>query len=178
MTKFEKLVTAVLPPGTEDGWLAFLAVLVEKLNTRERADVLRAFELSAADATALKKLEVQSKKLEATLKSARITRPSHVWEAMRSAPTAEVLMVLYTSGVRVVQDRIRAYYTKYIEVAQEVTPEEVVATGAKPGTPRYDKAWRAMVSQRLNARPKKIVLEPEPPPPMAMAGGRGRRAAS
>lgn len=177
LAKFEKIATSVLPAGTSDGWLAFLTVLLEKLSARERAEVLRVFAMQPAEMTALKKLEAQAKKLESALKSARITRPSHVWEVMRTASTAEVLLVLYSSSQRVVQDRIRAYYQKYQQTAQEVSEEEVLATGAKAGTPRYDKAWRALVTQRLNARPKKIVLEPEPPPaPMVMASGRGRRA--
>ena len=45
-------------------------------------------------------------------------------------------MVLYDSGQRVVQDRIRAYYSKYLPLSQEVTEEQVVATGVKPGHPQ------------------------------------------
>ena len=82
-------------------------------------------------------------------------------------------MVAYNSDIRVVQDRIRAYYQKYLPAAQEITEEQVVAAGHKPGTPKFDKAYQAMVITRLNARPKKVEPEPEPtPPPMAM--GRGR----
>lgn len=178
LARFEKLVTAVLPPGAGDGFAAFLHVLTEKLNTRERAEVVRAFELSAAETAMLKKLDAQAKKLESTLKSARITRPSHVWEALHGATTAEILMVLYTSQARVVQDRIRAYYTKYLQTAQEVTPDQMDSKAGAPGTPKYEKAWRALVTQRLNARPKKVVAPEPEPPPMAMTGGRGRRAAS
>ena len=64
-------------------------------------------------------------------------------------------MVLYDSAQRVVQDRIRAYYQKYLPFAQEVTEEQVAATGLKPGTPKFEKAFRDMVTAHLNARPKK-----------------------
>jgi hypothetical protein len=178
LARFEKVAQAVLPAGSVGGGLAFLSVLIEKLNARERAEVLRAFEMTAAETAAWKKLEAQTKKLESALKSARIHKPSHVWEALAGASSDEVLMVLYQSQIRVVQDRIRAFYTKYLPQAQEITADEVAATGVKPGTPKFEKAYRAMVTARLNARPRKVV-EPEaaeapPEPPLAMAGGRGR----
>jgi hypothetical protein len=74
-----------------------------------------------------------------------------------------------------VQDRIRAYYQKYIGMAEEITDEQVAATGVKPGTPKFDKAKKAMIATHLNARPKKIV-PPEPEPEVVpAAGGRGIR---
>jgi hypothetical protein len=172
LAKFEKLAHTVLPPGASPGWLAFLTVLTEKLNPRESADFLRQFELPKKEMDGFKKLASQSKKLESALKSARITKPSHVYDALKGATSDEVLMVLYESAQRVVQDRIRAYYQKYLPLAQEVTEEQVAATGVKPGTPKFEKAFQNMVTTHLNARPKKVVpLEPEalpaPAPPMA-----------
>jgi tRNA nucleotidyltransferase (CCA-adding enzyme) len=177
VVRLEKLLHTVLPPGTKGGWLAFLTVLTEKLLPREKTDLLRVFELPKEEAEALKKLEAQTKKLEATLKSARITRPSHVYEALDGATADEILMVLYSSAQRVVQDRIRLYYSKYLPLAQEITEEQVAATGLKPGTPKFEKAFRNMVTTHLNARPKKIPPpEPEPvPPAQAMAMARGVR---
>jgi tRNA nucleotidyltransferase/poly(A) polymerase len=178
MSKFERLAHTVLPPGSSSAWLAFLTVLTEKLSARERAEVVRAFELPKKEAEALKSLDASAKKLESTLKSARITKPSHVYEALIGATPDEVLMVLYQSGQRIVQDRIRAYYQKYLPLAQEVTEEQVIATGVKPGTPKFDKAFRVAVITHINARPKKVVTpEPEPvatPAPMA-ARSSGRK---
>jgi hypothetical protein len=147
-------------------------VLTEKMSPRERADLLRPFELSKNETEGFKKLESHAKKLESALKSARVTKPSHVYDALKDADSDEVLMVLYDSAHRVVQDRIRAYYQKYLPLAQEVTEEQVAATGLKPGTPKFEKAFRSMVTTHLNARPKKVVpVEPEalpaPVPPMA-----------
>ena len=179
LAKFEKLLHTVLPPGTPGGWLAFLSIFIEKLNVRERAEVLKAFELPKAEADGLKQLEASEKKLESTLKSAKVTRPSHVYEALAGVTSDVVLMVLYTSAQRVVQDRIRAYYQKYLGQAQEITEEQVVATGVKPGTPKFEKALKTMVAAHLNARPRKIPPpEPEvvPPPPM-MNGRPGRKPA-
>jgi hypothetical protein len=89
-------------------------------------------------------------------------------------------MVLYESGQRIVQDRIRAYFSKYLPLAQEITEEQVAATGVKPGTPKFEKALQSMIAAHLNARPKKIP-EPEaevaaPSPPTApMIVPRGAR---
>ncbi|HWF11716.1 MAG TPA: hypothetical protein VG297_24780 [Bryobacteraceae bacterium] len=177
LSRFEKLVHTVLPPDTKGGWLAFLTVLTEKMTPRERTEVLRALGLPKGEADGLKKLEGQAKKLEAALKSARITKPSHVYDAIEGSSADEVLMVLYSSAQRVVQDRIRAYFQKYLPLAQEVTEEQVAATGVKPGTPKFEKAFRNIVTIHLNARPKKVP-PPEPevvapaPGPMARTAGR------
>jgi tRNA nucleotidyltransferase/poly(A) polymerase len=174
LSRFEKQAHTVFPAGTEGGWLAFLTVLMEKLTLKERAAALTSLALSADEVKAFQKLEPAAKKLESALKSPKIHKPSQVWDALKDADTAEVLMVVYESQIRVVQDRIRAYYQKYLPAAQEVTEEQVVAAGHKPGTPKFDKAYQAMVVTRLNARPKKVEPEPEPPPPPPMAMGRGR----
>jgi tRNA nucleotidyltransferase/poly(A) polymerase len=180
LARFERLAHTVIPAGSEGGWLAFLNVLLEKLNTRERGEVVRACELSAEEEGVWKRLDAQTKKLESVLKSPRTHRPSQVWQALEGATTDEVLIVLYHSSVRLVQDRIRTFYEKYLPQAQEITDEQVVATGVAAGTPKFEKARRAMITARLNARPRRIPPpEPEPlpapPPPMAMAGARGRK---
>ncbi|HTA43103.1 MAG TPA: hypothetical protein VK789_11690 [Bryobacteraceae bacterium] len=173
LTRFEKLLHTVLPPDTKGSWVAFLWVMTEKLSPKEKADLMRALDLPKPEAEGLKKLEAQAKKLEAALKSSRITKPSHVYDVLHDASTDDVLMVLYQSAQRVVQDRIRAYYQKYLPLAQEITEEQVAATGVKPGTPKFEKVFQAMVTTHLNARPKKVTPPPElvaaaPAPPMPM----------
>jgi tRNA nucleotidyltransferase (CCA-adding enzyme) len=185
LARFEKLAHSVLPAdartqSTTGGWLAFLTVLTEKMNSRDEADLLRKFQLPRKEMDGFRKLPSRAKKLEAALKSTRITKPSHVYDALRDASADEVLMVLYNSAHRVVQDRIRAYYSKYLPLAQEVTEEQVAATGLKPGTPKFEKAFRDMVTTHLNARPKKVPppepeVAPGPPPPMAARGVAARK---
>lgn len=176
LSRFEKHAHSIFPAGSEEGWLAFLSVLFEKLPPKERAAALKALALPPADLKTLQKLDAAAKKLESALKSAKIHKPSQVWEVLKDAHTAEVLMVAYRSEIRVVQDRLRAYFQKYLPTAQEVTEEQVAtASGLKPGTPKFAKAFEAAVIARLNARPRKVEPEPEPPPP-PMAMGRGRPA--
>ena len=74
------------------------------------------------------------------------------------------------------QDRIKNYLQKYLQVATEVTDADV--TDAVPGTPKFKKAKDTLVNKRLDARPKKIVVE-EPvvstPPPIV---GRSARSSA
>jgi len=80
-----------------------------------------------------------------------------------------------------VHDRIRNYFQKYLPMALEVTDEAVSATGATPGTPKFQRAKEEMILTRLDARPKKVAPAPEPlPPPPPMSGfvrGSGMRQA-
>jgi len=175
LARFDRLRQSVIPFASGGGWLAFLAVLTENLSAADKTEVLRAFEPTGEETLAFGKLAAQSKKLEAALRSAKIRRPSDVWQTLCDASTDEVLMVLYSSAARVVQDRIRAFYEKYLPQAREVTEDQVEATGAKPGTARFRKAHHTMIAARLNSRPRKVVPEPEPvpvPEPVAMARGR------
>lgn len=178
LAKLEKV--SALPgvvPVAGRGWIAFLNILIQKLGVKERADALKAFQLPKEEADALKKLETAAKKLETALKASGQVKPSIVYETVSSYSFDEVLITLYNTAQRNVQDRIHAYFEKYLPMAQEITDEQVAATGVKPGTPKFEKARQAMVATHLNARPKKVV-EPEPPPapePVAAAGrGRGK----
>lgn len=165
ITKFEKLAESVLPSGTVTSGTAFLQVLTEKLSIRERAEAIRLFDLPKHDADALKHLPALAHKLEVSLASAKVARPSSIYEALHGAGPDTVLAVLYSSTQRTVQDRIRMYFQKYLAQADEITSEMVEATGVKPGTPKYLKAQKEMIATHLNARPKKVVEgEPEVAP--------------
>jgi len=176
LARLEKVAASVVPAGTSDGFLAFLDVLLEKLSPKERAEALKVFHLSSNEAEALGKLEKAAKKLESALTAAGAVRPSQIWEAISPASTAEVLKVLYSSAHRALPDRVRAYYEKYLPMSLEITEDQVAATGVKPGTPKFEKAMKAMIASHLNARPKKAP-EPEPAPApepvVAAAGVRG-----
>jgi tRNA nucleotidyltransferase/poly(A) polymerase len=178
LQRLEKNAAPMAASSTPDGWLAFLTVLLEKLNIKERAEALRVFHLSKEEAETFAKLEARAKKLESTLTAAGAVKPSQIYEAISAATPSELLMVLYGSNHRALPDRVRAYFEKYLPMSLEVTEEQVLATGAKPGTPKFEKAMKTMIATHLNARPKKVV-EPEivpPPDPAAIAAAaRGAR---
>jgi tRNA nucleotidyltransferase/poly(A) polymerase len=159
LEKLERL-RKLIPPslfGASGGWLAFIEILSENLGQREKAEFFRNIGLDRRAGEALKKLQADAKKLESTLKSARLQKPSQVYFALEPAAGDAILRLLYHSDIRIVQDRIRNYLQKYLATAQE-TPAEL-----------QGKARIAAITTRLNARPKKIaapVIEttPEPAP--------------
>jgi hypothetical protein len=81
-------------------------------------------------------------------------------------------MVLYRSPARVVHDRIRAYFDKYLPLGQEISDNDVIQAGGKPGTPRFEKLRLSLITTRLNARPRKIELPEAEPAPLASAARR------
>jgi len=151
----------------------FLHVLMEKLNAKERLALIKATALSRAETTACQKIESAAKKLERDLKAAKLQKPSHLYQALIKAPGELVLFLLVYSEQRLVQDRIRNYFQKYLPASLEITDELVAASvgagGLAPGTPKFQRAKEEMILTRLDARPKKPAPEPEPPPPPPMS---------
>ncbi|MDX2149726.1 MAG: hypothetical protein SFV54_03260 [Bryobacteraceae bacterium] len=163
-------------PFPADNLALFLAVVTEKLTPKERAQLVSATGMGAAEVSAWQKLEARAKKLEKALTSAKLTKPSHVYEAVTAAPGEEVLYVLMKSSQRLAQDRIKNFFQKYLPLANEVTDKDVAAKGAAPGTPKFAKVRREVIAQRLDGRPKKVAPPPEPPPaPVAATAARGVR---
>jgi len=113
--------------------------------------------------TAWQKLEAAAKKLERELKSAKLQKPSQLYQLLIKSPGEQVLYLLVYSTERLVQDRIRNYFQKYLPLSLEVTDEVVVATGIAVGS-RSSRRQDEMIVSRLNARPKKPEPVPEPPP--------------
>jgi len=72
-----------------------------------------------------------------------------------------------------VQDRLRAYFQKYLPAVQEITPEEWATLEAKPA--RQQKAREEFIANRLDRRPPRKPA-PDPPPPPAPEPFMARRA--
>src|SRR5215471_18477376 len=144
----------------------FLFVLTEKLSPKEKQALIKATEMPKADVAEWQKLETRARKLESALKSARIRKASQVYQIVSEAAPDEVLFTLYHSPVKLVQERLRNHFGKYIQQVAEITPEEWASIDVKPGTPKYAKAREAFIAHRLDRRVKKPVEEPPPPPPV------------
>ena len=153
----------------------FLYFLGEKLNPKERAAFAKGIGLSKREFDQWQKLEAKSKKLEKDLKSAKLQKPSHVYSLLSKSPGEEILFLLAHSSERLVHDRIRNYLQKYLPSAQEITDKDVLATGAKPGTPKFQKTREEMILTKLDARPKKVPPPevPQQPPPGGPPGRPG-----
>ena len=78
------------------------------------------------------------------------------------------------SNQRLVQDRIKHYYQKYLPAAQEITDREVLEAGLTLGTPKFEKMKADMLAKRLDSRPKKPPPEPVPEVVPLGPGGRPR----
>jgi len=178
LVKFEK-ACHILPDDIR--WRAarlgtFLYALAEKLSPKEEQALIKTCELTRSDVDHWQKLEGRARKLENTLKSARIRKPSQVYQAVNPAAPDEVLFLLYHSAQKPVQERLRNHFQKYLPLVQEIPPEEFAKIEGKPGTPKYNKAREDFIAIQLDRRPKKPV-EPPPtvaPPPPEPVGPRGR----
>lgn len=159
-----------------DNLSLFLTVLTEKLNKNERAAVAKACSLTDAEVNAWRKLEEGARKLEKELKSPSLTRASKVYAAAAKGTGAQILYLLYKSDARVVLDRLKNHLQKFLMVEHEMTDEEVIATGVKPGTPKFAKARLEILSKKLDARPKKVAVdEVAPTAPLSAPIVAGRR---
>jgi tRNA nucleotidyltransferase/poly(A) polymerase len=145
----------------------FLYFLAEKLNPKERAAIIKNIGIGKREVEQWQKLDVKAKKLEKDLKSAKLQKPSKVYQALVDAPGDQILFLLAHSSERLVHDRIKNYLQKYLPSAQEVTERDVIAAGGKPGTPKFQKMHEDMILTKLDARPKKIPPPLETPPPAA-----------
>jgi hypothetical protein len=135
--------------------------------------------LNKADVDSFQKLDPRVKKLEVALRSARIRKPSQVYQIVAAAEPEEVLLLMYRSELKPVQERLRSYFQKYLPLVQEIAPEEFASLEGKPGTPKYQKARDALVANRLDRRPPRVTTPAEapapPPPESTFARGRGQR---
>ncbi len=158
----------------------FLSVLFEKLSAKERQELIKAADLTRAEVGAWQKLEAAAKKLDRELKSPKLQKPSQLYKVIVKAPGEQILYLAVYSAQRIVQDRIRNYFQKYLPATAEITDEMVAAAGAALGTPKFQKVKEEMILKRLDARPKKPEPVPEPPPPpppmSSFARGPGPRA--
>lgn len=146
----------------------FLYFLTEKLSPKEKTALIQATAMRKPEIVLWQKLESRAKKLERQIKSAKLRKPSQIYEVLAKASGDEILFLLIRSPLRIVQDRIKNYLQKYLPAAQEITEEEILARGVQPGTPKYVKVQQELIAARLNARPKRPAPaeqpEPEKPP--------------
>jgi hypothetical protein len=143
--------------------------LTEKLTPREKSALLKAVEMPKSAIDLLRNLEPQAQKLEQTLKSARVKKPSHVYEILADASPSLVVFLLADSTQKTVHERIRNYLQKYLPAMQEALPSDWEAIEGQPGTHRYLRNRKAFVASRLDVRPRKQAKpEAEPVAPIEM----------
>jgi tRNA nucleotidyltransferase (CCA-adding enzyme) len=174
LANFTKLQKArqLVPFGTDlkmNSLPLFLSVLLENLNAKESAALIKNAMLERSEVAAWQKLEGAAKKLERDLKADKLKKASQLYQVLIKAAGEQVLWLMVYSSQRLVQDRIRNYFEKYLPASQEVTDEMVTLAGGVPGTPKFQKMKDEMILKHLDARPKKVEPQPEPPPPPPMS---------
>src|SRR5262249_34235023 len=154
VAKFEKVSRMATddPRWRAGRWGPFLYALTEKLSPKEKQALVKSNELTRHDVDAWQKLEVRARKLETALRSARLKKASQAYHLAAAAAPDEVLFLLYHSAQKLVQERLRNYFQKYLQTIQEITPEEGAAVEGKPGTPKYNKAREDFITNRLDRR--------------------------
>jgi len=168
---FQKLakLRMMIPFGFElpTDWYALnLWCLMQPLAQKEKAALLKHTAMTKEEAEPWQKLEAHSKKLEHALKSAKLNRASLFWQALKGAQGDQVFLLALKSGERLVQDRLKNYFGKYLPTVAEISDAEIAdSTGVQPGTAEFAKARETYVAARLDGRIKKpIPPEPEPEP--------------
>jgi tRNA nucleotidyltransferase (CCA-adding enzyme) len=177
LAKLQKALQSV-PYGLRisvDYYVLFLALLFEKLSGKERNQMIANVGLDKGSADAAQKLESRAAKFEKELAAAKINRPSTLYALLSKVPGEVLIYASLKSGQRIIVDRLKNYFQKYLPTAQEVTPQDVMEQGGQPGTAKFDKIYKELIAARLDARPKKPVIEEPPPPPPPPPG---RRSAS
>ncbi len=174
LANFMKLQKArqLVPFGTDlkmNSLPLFLSVLLENLNAKDRAALIKNAELDRSEVAQWQKLEGAAKKLERELKADKLKKASQLYQVLIKAPGEQVLWLMVYSAQRLVQDRIRNFFEKYLPASQEVTDEMVTLTGVAAGTAKFQKVKDEMILKHLDARPKKVEPPPEPPPPPPMS---------
>ena len=143
----------------------FLFVLTEKLSAKERAGLVKFLGIPKADMSTMTKLDAASKKLETTLKSAKLNRASLVYQTLLAAPGEQVLYLAYKSAQRLVQDRIKKHLTQYLPGVIEITEQEISNwCGLAPEDPKFPQKRKDYILGRLDGRIRKPVPEPVPEP--------------
>src|SRR5262249_35107552 len=111
---FAKLLKAkqLVPFGVElavNNFALFLYLITEKLTPKERSAMMKAIAAERSETDSTQKLEAKAKKLEAALKSAKLQKPSQIYNVIAPQAGDTVLFLFLRTAQRLVQDRIRNY---------------------------------------------------------------------
>lgn len=174
---FQKLakIRGMIPFGAQlpiDWYALSMYCITQLLSPKEKSALIENTKMSKEEIEPWQKLEARAKALEKSLKSAKISKASQVYSLLAHSPGELTLLLHLRSGERIVQDRIKNFFAKYLPVAVEVTDAEVAeASGIAPGDPKFAKAREERIAARLDGRVKK---PPAPPPePEPVPAGRG-----
>ena len=129
-------------------------MLFEKLNPKERSALIAAAELTKRGSGRSGETGRRREEAGARSEESQAAKASQLYALLSKTPGEQVLYLAVYSTQRIVHDRIRNYFQKYLPAALEVTNEVVAATGVAPGTPKFQRVKDEMIVTRLDARPE------------------------
>ena len=156
-SKLEKARQSI-PFGVDfrvDNFSLFCHLLTEKFDPGERAAFARHLGMPPEEVGIWQELEDRARKLEATLKSARLNRASLVYKALRAEPGELILFLFLRSGQRLVTDRIKNFLWKYLPAAHEVRDRDLPQLSLDPSSPEYQRARDKALFAFLDGRTRK-----------------------
>jgi len=150
---FERVRNAVRTAGESSALFANFLVLTEKLSGGER---VRLAKKVFDDAKTVKKvlgLEHEAAKLAKLLGSAKASRSSQVYAILSSAPPPMPVLLLARYPQPLLQNRVKAFFTKFPEVRAAAPRAELEAIGMPPG-PKFDHVLEQVFLDQLDGKLK------------------------
>lgn len=185
--RFERIRNAVRTAGESSVLFPNFLALVEKLPGGERARLAKKVFGDAKTVKRVLGLEHEAAKLAKLLGSAKAAKSSQVYTILSAAPPPLPVLLLVRHPQPAVQNRVKAFFTKFPAVRAAVPRAELEAIGMPPG-PKFERILEQVFLDQLDGKlkaPPQItkalraysgIKEPPPAPPPPPAKG-GPRAA-
>lgn len=181
--KFERIRNAVRTAGSGDAlFLNFLA-LVAKLSSGERARLAKKVFGDAKTVKHVLGLEHEAAKLARLLGSSKAAKPSQVYMILNAAPPPLPAFLLADHSQTAVQNRVKAFFTKFPEVRARSPRAELESFGMAPGA-KFEKILEQVFLDELDGKIRTppqmtkalqdysgLKAPPPPPPPAAAKAG-------
>lgn len=181
--RFERIRNAVRTAGDSSVLFPNFLALVEKLPGGERARLAKKVFGDAKTVKRVLSLEHEAAKLAKLLGSAKAAKASQVYAILSAAASPLPVLLLVRHPQPAVQNRVKAFFTKFPAVRAAVPRAELEAIGMPPG-PKFEKVLEQVFLDQLDGKlktPPQItkalraysgIKEPPPaPPPPAPKGG-------
>ncbi len=187
--RFERVRNAVRMAGESSVLFPNFLTLVEKLPGGERARLAKKIFVDAKTIKKVLGLEQEAAKLAKLLASAKAAKPSQVYAILSAAESPLPVLLLVRYPQPAVQNRVKAFFTKFPEFRAGAPRAELETMGMPPG-PKFDHVLEQVFLDQLDGKlktPPQItkalrtysgIKEPPPAPPPAPAKGGSKAAAA
>ena len=117
----------------------FLYLLIHKLPARDRNAIYDRLRLPKSERNLPQKLEAGAKKLAKELGGKAGKNPSKLYQMMSKTPPDLLLLLMTNFPQKIIQSRIKTYFSKYLPLRANLPEKELQELGVKPGKLRYQK---------------------------------------